>query len=104
MPAAYGGQDCGFHRPGGRVPRNPQMPSPAVGGPCQTRPMPLATYKDLCIDVSDGRVSGEYWATMLGWSLEMHDDGDGHLRDGSGNIQVWLNLVPEPKSVKNRVH
>jgi hypothetical protein len=66
--------------------------------------MALATYKDLCIDVSDARVSGEYWATMLGWSLEMHDDGDGHLRDESGRIQVWLNVVSEPKTVKNRVH
>ncbi len=41
---------------------------------------------------------------MLGWHLEMHDDGDAHLRDDSGRIQVWLNVVPEPKSVKNRVH
>lgn len=66
--------------------------------------MALATYKDLCIDVSDARVSGAYWATMLGWALEMHDDGDAHLRDDDGSIQVWLNVVPEPKSVKNRVH
>jgi hypothetical protein len=66
--------------------------------------MALATYKDLCIDVSDARVSGAYWATMLGWVLEMHDDGDAHLRADDGSIQVWLNVVPEPKSVKNRVH
>jgi hypothetical protein len=66
--------------------------------------MALARYKDLCIDVADARVSGEYWSTMLGWGLEMHDDGDAHLRDDAGQIQVWLNVVPEPKSVKNRVH
>lgn len=66
--------------------------------------MALATYKDLCIDVSDARASGEYWSTMLGWPLEMHDDGDAHLRDDGGRIQVWLNVVPEPKTVKNRVH
>lgn len=66
--------------------------------------MALARYKDLCIDVADARVSGEYWSTMLGWGLEMHDDGDAHLRDDAGRIQVWLNVVPEPKSVKNRVH
>ena len=41
---------------------------------------------------------------MLGWRLEMHDDGDAHLRDDDGRIQVWLNVVPEPKTVKNRVH
>jgi Glyoxalase-like domain len=66
--------------------------------------MALATYKDLCIDVTDARVEGAFWATMLGWRLEPHDDGDPHLRDDDGRIQVWLNQVPEPKTVKNRVH
>ena len=66
--------------------------------------MPLARYRDLCIDVADARASGEYWSTMLGWALELHDDGDAHLRDDAGRIQVWLNVVPEPKTVKNRVH
>ena len=66
--------------------------------------MPLATYKDLCIDVADARIEGEFWAKVLGWRLEMHDDGDAHLRDADGRIQVWLNQVPEPKTVKNRVH
>jgi hypothetical protein len=66
--------------------------------------MALARYKDLCMDVADAGVSGEYWSTMLGWSLEMHEDGDAHLRDDAGRIQLWLNVVPEPTSVKNRVH
>jgi hypothetical protein len=66
--------------------------------------MTLATYKDLCIDVNDARVEGAFWATMLGWRLELHEDGDAHLRDDDGRIQVWLNQVPEPKTVKNRVH
>ena len=61
--------------------------------------MTLATYKDLCIDVSDARASGAYWSTMLGWDLEMHDDGDAHLRDAAGRVQVWLNVVPEPKKL-----
>jgi catechol 2,3-dioxygenase-like lactoylglutathione lyase family enzyme len=66
--------------------------------------MALATYKDLCIDVVDARMSGEFWAAALGWRLEMHADGDAHLRDAAGRIQVWLNQVPEPKTVKNRLH
>ena len=64
----------------------------------------LATYKDLCIDVADPGVAGTFWAAALGWRLEMHDDGDAHLRDDDGRIQVWLNRVPEPKTVKNRIH
>ncbi|MGI8522914.1 MAG: VOC family protein [Nocardioides sp.] len=66
--------------------------------------MPLATYQDLCIDVADARVEGAFWASTLGWRLEMHDDGDARLHDADGRIQVWLNRVPEPKTVKNRVH
>jgi hypothetical protein len=66
--------------------------------------MPLATYKDLCIDVGDARVEGQFWAAVLGWGLEIHDDGDAHLRDADGRIQVWLNQVPEPRTVKNRIH
>jgi hypothetical protein len=66
--------------------------------------MALARFKDVCIDVADARVSGAYWSTMLGWALEVHDDGDAHLSDDAGRIQVWLNVVPEPKSVKNRLH
>src|SRR5881392_1115340 len=66
--------------------------------------MPLATYKGLCIDVADARTSGEYWSTMLGWHLEPRDDGNALLRDDAGRVQVWLNVVPEPKSAKNRIH
>jgi Glyoxalase-like domain len=66
--------------------------------------MALATYKDLCIDVTDARLEGTFWSAMLGWPLELHDDGDAHLRDDAGRVQVWLNRVPEPKTVKNRIH
>jgi hypothetical protein len=62
--------------------------------------MPLATYQGLCIDVSDARLEGEYWSTMLGWHLDAH----GRLRDDCGVVQVWLNPVPEPHTVKNRLH
>ncbi len=66
--------------------------------------MPLATYQDLCLDVSDPTREGEFWATMLGLSLVVHDDGDAHLEGGSPRERVWLNRVPEPKTVKNRIH
>jgi hypothetical protein len=62
--------------------------------------MPLARYQGLCIDVTDEQVEGAYWATMLGWRL----DERGRLVDASGAAQVWLNPVPEPHSVKNRLH
>jgi catechol 2,3-dioxygenase-like lactoylglutathione lyase family enzyme len=66
--------------------------------------MALATYQDLCIDVSDPAVEGRFWAAMLGLRLVMHDDGDAHLDGASRTERVWLNRVPEPKTVKNRIH
>jgi catechol 2,3-dioxygenase-like lactoylglutathione lyase family enzyme len=66
--------------------------------------MALATYQDLCIDVSDPRVEGEFWATLLGLRLVLHDDGDAHLDGPSPRDRVWLNRVPEPQTVPNRIH
>lgn len=65
--------------------------------------MPLATYKDLCIDAVDPVASGEFWAAALGWELHRLDDGDTCLKEGT-EVRVWLNRVPEPKTAKNRVH
>ena len=72
---------------------------PSMG---ETADMALATYQGLCIDVTDerGSVEGPFWSRMLGWRL---DDG-GRLVDDTGTPQVWLNPVPEPKTVKNRLH
>lgn len=66
--------------------------------------MPLATYKDLCIDAADPVRLGAFWGAVLGWELEEHDDGDADLRDATGHVHIWLNRVPEPKTVKNRLH
>ena len=66
--------------------------------------MPPATYKDLCIDAADPVRLGRFWGAVLGWELNEHDDGDADLRDGAGRVQLWLNRVPEPRTVKNRLH
>lgn len=81
----------------------------AVGARCQGGDMApgevaLASYKDLCIDAADPRALGAFWAPLLGYRLSLHDDGDADLRDPAGRVQVWLNRVPEPKTVKNRLH
>lgn len=66
--------------------------------------MALATYKDLCIDATDPQQLAQFWAPVLGWRPELLDDGDACLRDGDGRVQVWVNSVPEAKTVKNRIH
>ena len=64
---------------------------------------PVATYKDLCIDASDAHRLGAFYATALGLGFEK-DGQDAVLRGPTAAHTVWINQVPEGKSVKNRVH
>ena len=65
--------------------------------------VPLATWKDLCIDTNGGEVLGRFWAAALG--LRFEPDGDsGTLTGPTRQHRVWINTVPEPKTVKHRVH
>jgi hypothetical protein len=66
--------------------------------------MALATFKDLCIDASDARRLGTFWATALGRRLEEAGPTDVVLRGPAPAQTVWINQVPEPKVVKNRIH
>jgi Glyoxalase-like domain len=65
--------------------------------------MPAAAFKDLCLDASDAQVVGAFWATALGQELQDLGDGDATVT-GPRFLQLWINVVPEPKVVKNRVH
>jgi len=66
--------------------------------------MAPAAYKDLCMDARDPQVLGRFWAGVLGLELEELADGDVVLRGSSPRHAVWIDAVPEPKTVKNRVH
>lgn len=66
--------------------------------------MAIATYKDFCIDAVDARVLGEFWGGLLGLTVAHLDDGDAKLTGTTPQHTVWVNTVPEAKSVKHRVH
>ena len=66
--------------------------------------MALAKYKDLVIDASDARRLGDFWAAALGLRLEENGADDVVLRGHTPAQTVWIDQVPEPKTVKNRVH
>ena len=66
--------------------------------------MPIATYKDLCIDAVDPVLLGEFWAAALGLEPNRLDDGDLFLGGPTPQHGVWVNRVPEPVTVKQRVH
>jgi predicted enzyme related to lactoylglutathione lyase len=67
--------------------------------------MPLATYQDLCIDANDAEAEVRFWGGLLGLTAGgPHHNGAWWLDDDTGQTVAWVNSVPEPKTVKNRVH
>jgi hypothetical protein len=66
--------------------------------------MAIATYKDLCIDAVDAAALGRFWAAALHLDLELQDDGGARLVGPTPRHTVWINPVPEPVTVKQRMH
>src|ERR1700728_2670058 len=66
--------------------------------------MSIARFKDLCLDANDPDKLGPFWAGVLGLTWQLQEDGDGVLCGATPQHTVWINRVPEPKTVKNRVH
>ncbi len=66
--------------------------------------MAMATYESLCIDAVDTALLGRFWAAALGLELELLDDGDAKLTGPTKAHTVWVNAVPEPVTVKQRIH
>jgi catechol 2,3-dioxygenase-like lactoylglutathione lyase family enzyme len=57
----------------------------------------------LAVDCADPPALAGWWRRLLGGSVEVDDDGDATLRTPDGLLIDFLR-VPEPKSVKNRLH
>jgi hypothetical protein len=66
--------------------------------------MAIARFKDLCLDAVDPARLGSFWAAALGRHWEIQDDGDGLLTGPTPRHTIWVNRVPEGKTVKHRVH
>jgi predicted enzyme related to lactoylglutathione lyase len=65
--------------------------------------MAIARYKDLCIDSSSEETLGRFWAAAIG--LEFVSDGEAGTLTGEIREQrVWMNVVPDAKTAKQRVH
>jgi hypothetical protein len=74
-----------------------------------------ARFKDLCLDALDHQALADWWCSALGYvrrdSLNA-DDGDPRPTEwpvpivdpAGGGPLMWIVPVPEPKTVKNRMH
>jgi hypothetical protein len=61
-----------------------------------------AKFKDLCLDAADDRALAQWWCTAMGYTLRF-DQIDEGVPEWSGPL-IWINLVPEANTVKNRMH
>ena len=61
------------------------------------------SFKDLCIDAGNPEVLATFWAAALGLRAE---PGGSNFRlvDDVPEHTLWVNKVPEPRTVKQRVH
>jgi hypothetical protein len=66
--------------------------------------MPDVAFKDLCLDTTVPDLAAPFWATMLGLDAGRQDSGDYRLSSPVPERTIWVNTVPEPVSVKNRIH
>src|SRR5215475_6496905 len=66
--------------------------------------MAIARFKDLCLDAGDPARLGAFWSAVLGRTWQAQDNGDGLLTGPTLQDTIWVNRVPEPKAVKQRVH
>jgi hypothetical protein len=66
--------------------------------------MPIAQFKDLCLDAADPARLGLFWAAVLDRTWTEHSSGHGRVTGTTPQHTIWVNRVPEAKSVKQRVH
>jgi hypothetical protein len=66
--------------------------------------MALARFKDVCVDAADPARLGRFWAEVLGLAWQPQEGGDAWLTGPTPQHTIWVNRVPEAKTVKNRVH
>lgn len=67
----------------------------------------IAHFKDLCLDAADAHRLGAFWAGILDGKLVDTGDGDTRVDPRAARSDaesIWVNAVPEPRTVKTRVH
>ncbi|MBA8794474.1 hypothetical protein FHX74_002093 [Friedmanniella endophytica] len=60
-------------------------------------------FKDLVIDAVDAGAAATFWSRVLGLTAEERPNGFVLIGEQPTDT-VWINAVPEPHTVKNRVH
>jgi hypothetical protein len=66
------------------------------------------TIRNITFDCADAKSQAMFWAAATGWAAHEHDATPGHVEYSvdppEGFPRLYFTTVPEPKTVKNRVH
>ena len=67
-----------------------------------------ARFKDICLDANDNAEIADWWCRALGY-VRRDPDVVPHepiciVDPGGAGPPIWINEVPEPKTVKDRLH
>lgn len=63
------------------------------------------SWEQVVVDSQNPAVIGRWWAEALGWDIVSEDEEGVEIRDPRGSAPTLLFLVvPEGKTVKNRLH
>jgi Glyoxalase-like domain len=75
---------------------------------------PIARFKDLCLDAADHQRLADWWCRVMGYRRLSEIDPDDAGRPAEEPVPIvdpagagptiWIASVPEPKTVKNRMH
>jgi glyoxalase superfamily protein len=66
--------------------------------------MAIARFKTLCLDANDPAALGTFWAAALRREWRPYANGEGGVFGPTPQHTLWFNRVPEPRTVKHRVH
>lgn len=60
---------------------------------------------NICIDANDPAALARWWSELLGWPVtDEGEDGDEVALRSPEGVELLFVRVPEPKSVKDRIH
>jgi hypothetical protein len=66
--------------------------------------MALARFRKLCLDANDPARLGTFWAAVLHREWRPYPHGEGGVFGPTERHTLWLNAVPERRTVKHRAH
>jgi len=64
---------------------------------------------NITFDCADAKAQATFWAAVTGWTAQERDATPGHVEyavepPAPGGPRLHFTTVPEPKTIKNRIH